>query len=175
MSEYGRFFTATRHVPMTFGVNPATGERLPGGPYTSAQVFGALGVGALMWVTSSLWGTGTLLADLLFGVAVMAGVGWFLRYMPDDLSDYLTLGIGASKMLDKPRSGVYEGKPWRLKTRKIPTHLQHIPATSETTEHDADGDEERTQVEAEHTTPRHLGTSSIDRILAHSTTEETPR
>ncbi|MFI5825494.1 hypothetical protein ACIA8I_41575 [Streptomyces rishiriensis] len=177
MSEYGRFFTNTRHIPTTFGNNPATGERLPGGPYTAVQVFGGMGVGVLMWMTNALWGTGVPLLDLGAGLAAMALTTWLLRYAPDDLTELWTLGIGASKILDAPRTGSYEGKPFKIrKAPKMPPGLARIyptqPATAPRTGADPD---QRAQVSSTPTVRRHLGSSSVDRLLAHTTSEESPR
>ena len=172
MAEVGRFFTSTRHVPMTFGTNPATGERLPGGPYTSVQAFGGIGAGLVMWMTNSLWGTGASLVDLVIGLAAVAGVGWLLRYAPDDLTEITTLGIGITKVLDGPRGGRYEGKPWRpRRTPKPPVGFQ-VPTLAE-----AEALETATDLQAEivQRPRRRLGTSSVDRLLAHTTTEETQR
>ena len=171
MSEYGRFFTSTRHIPMTFGTNPATGERLPGGPYTSVQAFGGIGVGLLLWLTNSLWGTGRVIADLVIGAGLTALTVWLLRFMPDDLTELWTLGIGATKILDSPSGGTYEGKP--LKTSRppkapaglvVPTLADTVAVEEIPAEHELDDSQPR----------RHLGTSSVDRLLAH-TSEETPR
>ena len=96
---------------------------------------------------------------------------WLLRFMPDDLTELWTLGIGATKILDAPAGGTYEGKP--LKTSrppKVPAGLV-VPTLADTgaveeirAEHELDDPQPR----------RHLGTSSVDRLLAH-TSEETPR
>ena len=171
-NEYGRFFTATRHIPMTFGTNPATGERLPGGPYTSVQVFGGLGVGVLVWLTGSLWGTGTAIVDLVLGAGAVAAAVWGLRYMPDDLTELWALAIGASKILDAPSAGSYEGKPLKApKTPKIPPGLNvptlgQAPATSSVPVQDEP---------TEQPVPRYLGTSSVDRLLTHTTSKERTR
>ena len=169
MSEYGRFFTSTRHIPMTFGTNPATGERLPGGPYTAVQAFGGIGVGVLMGLTGSLWGTGTMIVDLVIGLGATALTVWLLRFMPEDLTEIWALGIGTTKIMDAPTGGSYEGKP--LKSRrapKAPADLS-IPVRTDTVPTQDDPAEQEWE---EPQVRRHLGTSSVDRLLAH-TPEET--
>lgn len=177
MSEYGRFFTNTRHIPMTFGSNPATGERVPGGPYTAVQVIGGAGVGMLMWMTSALWGTGAPLLDLAVGLAAMALTTWLLRYAPDDITELWTLGIGASKTLDAPRAGSFEGKPFKIrKAPKMPPGLTRVyPAQPAAAPRTGTDTSQHAQVSSAPLVRRHLGSSSVDRLLAHTTSEESPR
>lgn len=172
MAEYGRFFTGTRRIPMTFGTNPATGERIPGGPYTSTQFFGGLIVAVLMWLTNPLWGTDLAFLDLIIGAVAAAATTWLLRFAPDDLSDVFTVVVGASKIMNGSAHGEYEGKPLKpRKAPKIPAGLRVSTATA--TPQTLPVPELTESAESAAQAPRsQLGSSSVDRLLARDATPQ---
>lgn len=164
MAESGRFFTNTRHIPTTVGTMPATGERIPGGPYTLVQFIGGLIVLGLGWITIPLWGSGLFLSDLVVCLAAAGGSVWLLRYAPDDLTHVVTTTIGLGKILHDSAAGTFEGKA--LKHRKAPRIPAGLISSQETPMHEL-------PAAADSPTPprkktRSLGRSSVDRLLSHA-------
>ncbi|MGH3357429.1 MAG: hypothetical protein ACRDO7_01410, partial [Nocardioidaceae bacterium] len=66
-----RFWTRARRFPRLIGKS-VNGERIPGGPYTTAQAIGGFLTVWLLWESRPVWEQGNIIAELMF----IAGMGW---------------------------------------------------------------------------------------------------
>jgi hypothetical protein len=110
--EVVRWYTRARKFPQMIGKTPG-GERIPGGPYTFAQVLVAAGVLVVGWKTVWLWGNfGGLGNILLLGVATAGAVAATGRVQPGARNPVSIL-IGTIRALSAPPGGAVGGRPVR--------------------------------------------------------------
>lgn len=128
MAETGRFYSSIRRIPTTLHRLP-DGTRIWGGPYTLVQGAGAAAVLALLWSFRGVWGTQTLIVDVVISLGWAAAAVWALRYAPDNIHELIMLFTGAINAWSKPKNGQYEGVKFEL--TRPPRHPQDD--TSETT------------------------------------------
>ena len=93
MAETGRFYSSIRRIPTTLHRLP-DGTRIWGGPYTLVQGAGAAAVLALLWSFRGVWGTQTLIVDVVISLGWAAAAVWALRYAPDNIHELIMLFTG---------------------------------------------------------------------------------
>ena len=171
MAETGRFYSSIRRIPTTLHRLP-DGTRLWGGPYTLVQGAGAAAVLALLWSFRGVWGTQTLIVDVVISLGWAAAAVWALRYAPDNIHELIMLFTGAINAWSKPKNGQYEGVKFEL--TRPPRQPQddtseNAPTAAAPPSQGATPDET-----PQRPTYRPLGTSSVTRLL-HQATAPTDR
>lgn len=91
-------YTRARRFPQLIGVTH-DGKRIPGGPYTYTQFVGGGLLLVVMWQTSSLWATGSLIRNTVVLVAVAGLVVWGLGKLPLNGRNPLSMVVGVSRAL----------------------------------------------------------------------------
>lgn len=161
----GRFYTSARRFKEVLGSLP-DGTKIPGGPYTYAQIGFMIGTLVLGWMTRALWGTDSAIGDLIILLAIAVGLGYLLGKMPASRRNPLKLLGSALVLLTHPRpGGNWRGRPLKMTIRaqKIQTDAKKKARfEAETTK--------RTTTHEEECTPEiPLGTaefgSSLNRLL----------
>lgn len=172
MAETGRFYSSIRRIPTTLHRLP-DGTRIWGGPYTLVQGAGAAAVLALLWSVRGIWGTQTLIVDVIISLGWAAAAVWLLRYAPDNTHELIMLFTGAINAWSKPRTGQYEGVKFEL--TRPPRHPQAGTTTSTPTTATPPSHASISNETPQHATYRPLGTSSVTRLLQQATLPKDPK
>lgn len=111
--ETARFYTRSRKFPKVIG-RFHDGTRIPGGPYTVAQVVIGGAVAFVAVTTRGAWGTGSILLDLPLSLAIAWGAAWGAGRIPATRRNLLTVILGAFSAAFQPAAGRYRERPLRL-------------------------------------------------------------
>lgn len=104
-----RFWTRARRFPRLIG-KTVNGDRIPGGPYTTAQAIGGFLTVWLLWETRPLWETGSIIAELALIAGAGWGVVWSLGKVPLNTKNPIILAGGLLQAVFSPRRGRAAGR-----------------------------------------------------------------
>lgn len=104
-----RFWTRARRFPRLIG-KTVNGDRIPGGPYTTAQAIGGFLTVWLLWETRPFWGTGHIIAELLLIAGAGWGMVWVLGRVPLNTRNPIILAGGYFQAVFSPRRGRAAGR-----------------------------------------------------------------
>lgn len=114
--EVVRWYTAGWRIPTLIG-KTARGERLPGGPYTVAQLVGAVAMAAGCIVTAPLWKTDNLVLNVFVVVMLSGGTLVLLGRYRGSPRMLLAAARGLRMLLLAPALGVWGGREIRAPRR----------------------------------------------------------
>ncbi|MGP9587202.1 hypothetical protein ACT3TB_16255 [Micrococcaceae sp. AOP34-BR2-30] len=117
----GRFYTSARRFKQVLGSLP-DGTKIPGGPYTYAQVGVMIAVLILGWLTRGVWGSGSAVGDLLLIIVIAVGAGFIIAKMPPSRRSPLRVLGSIIALLAHPGPG---GR-WKGKGLKLSLKAQRI-------------------------------------------------
>lgn len=104
--EIARFYTKSRRFPKLIG-RFRDGTKLPGGPYTVAQLGFAVAIFVVAIMTKNQWGTGSILLDGPLAAAAAAGGGWLAGRIPPTRRNLVYVIAGGIGAILRPAGGRY--------------------------------------------------------------------
>lgn len=116
-----KWYTRARKFPQLLG-RFADGNKIPGGPYTITQAFGAGGVLLLAKNTTSIWAQYGLLGNAALLASVAYGVVLALGRVPPGARNPMSILAGIAHAVCAPRQGRIAGRPVRMRR---PRRVQH--------------------------------------------------
>ena len=127
--EVVRWYTRARSFPQLIG-RTADGARLPGGPYTVAQIVAGAGVLATAAATTEVWARFNGVTNLAVLIGVTAGVVWGIGRLPPGGRNPLSVLAGAWTAAAAPRWGRLGSSAVRPRRARHLTHriTTHPPA-----------------------------------------------
>ena len=129
--DVAKNYTRARKFPQLIGTTPE-GQRLPFGPYTYTQFIGAGVVGLVLWQTTGLWATGSLIRNVTVFAMTMAGTVYGLGRLPLGGRNPLSMVLGVGKALTggTQTPGVGGTPPRRPRVRAVTGEVTIIPSTT---------------------------------------------
>lgn len=112
-TEVARFFTRARRIPILIG-RTHDGAKLPGGPYTLAQVITALTVLFALWKTSALWARFGLVGNVVIFICVLVGAVLLAGRLPRTGRNPLSWAADFLSLATQAPGGTIGGRPVRL-------------------------------------------------------------
>lgn len=110
--ETARFYTRSRKFPKVIG-RFHDGTKIPGGPYTVAQVVIGGTIALIALTTRAAWGSGSILLDIPVSLAVSWAAAWGAGRIPATRRNLLTVVVGAFTAAFRPAEGRYRERPFR--------------------------------------------------------------
>lgn len=107
--EAARFYTRSRRIKQMIGTAPG-GDKIPGGPYTIAQVIFGLIAAMLALMTRGLWSTGSVLLDLPLALMVTWAAAWASGKIPARQRNLLSEGQSILTAIRAPQIGRVAGR-----------------------------------------------------------------
>lgn len=104
-----RFWTSARRFPRLIG-KTVNGDRIPGGPYTTAQAIGGFLTIWLLWETRPIWGWDQIIAEILMIAGAGWGMVWVLGKVPLNTKNPIILAGGLFGAVFSPRRGRTAGR-----------------------------------------------------------------
>ncbi|MBV6760537.1 hypothetical protein [Rhodococcus opacus] len=128
--DVAKNYTKARKFPQLIGTTPE-GQRLPFGPYTYTQFIGAGVAGLVLWQTTGLWATGSLIRNVTLFAMIMAGTVYGLGRLPLGGRNPLSMVHGVGKALTggTQTPGVCATAPRRSRVRAVTGEVTTIPST----------------------------------------------
>lgn len=112
--ETARFYTRSRRFPKVIG-RFHDGTRIPGGPYTVAQVVIGGVVALVALTTRAMWGTDVILLDIPLALGIAWGAAWAAGRIPATRRNLLLVVTGAVSAASRPAAGRYRNQQFRLR------------------------------------------------------------
>lgn len=111
--ETARFYTRSRKFPKVIG-RFHDGTKIPGGPYTVAQVVIGGSVAFVAITTRGAWGSGSIILDLPVSLAIAWAAAWGAGRIPATRRNLLTVILGGFSAAFRPATGRYRERPLRF-------------------------------------------------------------